>query len=63
MAGDSDGKGPASRLQRRGRLAHPSGVPNFNKTQLADINLWNEDSDFNFYNSEKVISFWLSLKK
>jgi len=64
MAGDSDGKGPGfAPFNVEGGWPTRPGVPNFNKTQLADINLWNEDSDFNFYNSEKVISFWLSLKK
>ena len=64
MAGDADGKGPGfTPFNVEGGWPTRPGVPNFNKTQLADINLWNEDSDFNFYNSEKVISFWLSLKK
>lgn len=64
MAGDTDGKGPGfTPFNVEGGWPTRPDVAHSNKTQLGEITLWNEDADFNFFNSEKVISFWLSIKK
>jgi iron(III) transport system substrate-binding protein len=64
MAGDSEGKGPGFEpFNVEGGWPTRPDVPHSNKVQLSEISLWNEDADFNFYNVEDIISYWLSLKK
>lgn len=64
MAGDSDGKGVGlNPFNVEGAWPTRKDQVSADKSTLEDKNLWSEDYDFNFYNSEKVISFWLSLKK
>lgn len=64
MAGDADGKGTGfSQFNVDGSWPTRSDQPGVAKTPLSAMNLWSEDYDFNFYNSEAVASFWLSLKK
>ncbi len=64
MAGDADGKGAGFEpFNVEGGWPTRSDAPHFNNVPLSAMSLWNEDSDYNFYNSEAVTSFWLSLKK
>lgn len=64
MAGDSDGKGTGMvPFNVEGAWPTRKDMVSYDKSTLADKNLWSEDYDYNYYNSEKIISFWLSLKK
>jgi iron(III) transport system substrate-binding protein len=64
MAGDTDGKSVGfEQFNVEGAWPTRSDSKHFNKTDLSQMSLWNEDADFNFYNAEQVSSFWLSLKK
>ncbi len=64
MAGDSDGKGPGmTPFNVEGAWPTRKDMVSYDKSTLEGKNLWSEDYDYNYYNSEKIISFWLSLKK
>lgn len=64
MAGDSDGKGLGFvPFYVNGAWPTRSDQKTKSSVALSDMKLWGEDSEFNFYNSEEVINFWLSLKK
>lgn len=64
MAGDSDGNGLGFvPFYVNGAWPTRSDQKTKSRVALSDMRLWSEDLEFNFYNSEEVISFWLSLKK
>jgi len=64
MAGDSDGKSLGfAPFNVEGAWPTRKDMPSYDKSSLGSLNLWSEDYDYNYYNSEKIISFWLSLKK
>jgi len=64
MAGDSDGKGAGMvPFNVEGAWPTRKDMVSYDKSTLEGKNLWSEDYDYNYYNSEKIISFWLSLKK
>lgn len=64
MAGDSDGKGVGfNPFNVEGAWPTRPDQKTASKIALSDMALWSEDPEFNYYNSEEVVSFWLSLKK
>jgi iron(III) transport system substrate-binding protein len=64
MAGDSDGKSAGfTPFNVEGAWPTRKDMPSYDKSSLEAMKLWSEDYDYNYFNSEKIISFWLSLKK